>query len=77
MQREPLAIRAAVIAVIDALIHLFVVFGVDWTGDQVTAISALVNVVSIAAVVILSRGKVTPVGDPDFDAIAAYAERRA
>lgn len=68
--REPLAVRAAVVALIDALVHLVVVFGVDLTGEQTAAISGVVNLASLLAIVLLARPKVTPVED---DYVAEHA----
>ena len=65
--REPLAIRASIVAVAAVLIQLAVAFGVTLTVDQVAAISAAVNVISAAVIVIWTRGAVTPVDDPRLD----------
>ena len=62
--REPLAIRGALVAVAAVLVQLAVAFGVDLTVEQLAAVSATINVISAAAVVLWSRGKVTPVDDP-------------
>lgn len=62
--REPLAIRAAVVAAVSSIVSLLVAFGVGWTPDQTAAIMAAVNALSIAIVVVWSRGTVTPVADP-------------
>lgn len=67
--REPLAIRAAVVAVLNAVIGVLVAFGVDLTDEQTTALLTLVSVASILAVVLWSRGKVTPTADPQVPAI--------
>lgn len=75
--REPLAIRAAVVAAVDALIHTAVSFGLDLSTEQTASLSTTVNLLSILAVVLWSRGKVTPVDDPDLAASEAYAERVA
>ena len=65
--REPLAIRASIVAVAAVLIQLAVAFGVDLTADQIAAISAAVNVISAAVIVVWTRGAVTPVDDPRLD----------
>jgi hypothetical protein len=62
--REPLVVRAAVVAFLDAIVHLVVLFGVDLTAEQVAGVSGVLNLGSILAVVLLTRGKVTPVDDP-------------
>lgn len=70
MNREPLAIRAAVVAAISSIVGLAVAFGVGWSAEQTAAIMACVNAVSIAVVVVWSRGAVTPVSDPrDADGV--------
>lgn len=71
--REPLVVRGAVVALVDALIHLLVVFGVVLTAAQVEAVSGFVNVASVVAVVVWSRGKVTPVANPDTGVAEAAA----
>ena len=58
---EPLAVRGAIVAVASSLVQLLVVFGVPLTVDQTAALLSFINVASIAAVVIWSRGAVTPV----------------
>ena len=77
MNREPLAIRAAVVASIDALIHLAIAFGLVLTGPQLAAVALALNTVSIAVVVVWTRGKVTPVDDPDLAASEVYAAKHA
>ena len=62
--REPLAIRAAVVAALAAAVNLAVAFGLPWSVDQVAAALGFVNVASIAVVVVWSRGAITPVADP-------------
>lgn len=73
--REPLVIRAAVVAAIDALIHLAIAFGLVLTGPQMAAVALAVNAVSIAVVVVWTRGKVTPVDDPDLATSETYAAK--
>ena len=65
--REPLAVRGAVVAVLSSLVQLAVVFGVPITGEQQAALLSFINVASIAAVVLWTRGAVTPVADPRLD----------
>lgn len=62
--REPLALRAAIVAAISSGLSLLVAFGIGWTPEQAAAIMACVNAVSIAVVVVWSRGSITPVADP-------------
>ena len=47
--REPLAIRGALVAVAAVLVQLAVAFGVDLTVEQLAAVSATINVISAAA----------------------------
>lgn len=65
--REPLAVRAAVVAAIAALINVAVAFGWDLSVDQVGALNAAIGLVATAVVVVWSRGTVTPVADPRDD----------
>jgi len=67
MNREPLAVRGAVIAVVSAGVQMLVAFGVPLTGEQEGALLAFVNVASILAVIVWTRGAVTPVTDPRDD----------
>ena len=64
MNREPLAVRGAVVAAVAALINVAVAFGLDLTVDQVAALNAAVGLVATAVMVVWTRGKVTPVDDP-------------
>jgi hypothetical protein len=67
MNREPLAIRAAVVAALAALVNLAVAFGWDLTVDQVAALNTAVGLVASAVIVVWSRGAVTPLSDPRDD----------
>ncbi|MEZ5119646.1 MAG: hypothetical protein R2686_07060 [Candidatus Nanopelagicales bacterium] len=64
MGREPLAVRAAVVAAVAALLNLAVAFGWSLTAEQIGAINTAVGLVATAAVVVWSRGSITPVDDP-------------
>lgn len=63
-EREPLAIRGAVVAAVVAIIQVAVVFGWNLATDQFAALAVAVNLIGTAVVVVWSRGKVTPVDDP-------------
>jgi hypothetical protein len=63
-EREPLAIRGAVVAAVVAIIQVAVVFGWNLTTDQFAALAVAINLIGTAVVVVWSRGKVTPVDDP-------------
>lgn len=58
--REPLAIRAAVVAAIQVLITTAVSFGAPLDVEQIGALNTATATLSILAVVLWSRGKVTP-----------------
>lgn len=65
LNREPLAIIGGVVALVQALITTSVLMG--WwklTEDQVAAWMGVVALAGTLAVVIFTRGKVTPVADP-------------
>lgn len=64
MSREPLAVRAAIVALLAACINVAVAFGVDLTVDQVGALNTVIGLAATAALVVWSRGAVTPVDDP-------------
>ncbi len=64
MNREPLAIRGALVALVAAILNLIVAFGVSLSAEQVGAINAVVGLAATAVVVVWSRGAVTPVDDP-------------
>ena len=73
MNREPLAIRAAAIWAIQSIILTVVAFGWNLTGEQIAASFTAVSAVSALAVVVWTRGKVTPVDDPRIEGVGAYA----
>jgi hypothetical protein len=65
VSREPLAVAGAIVAVLQTL--LTVVVGMGWwdlTAEQVALWVGLIGVSGTAAVVVVTRGKVTPVADP-------------
>lgn len=65
MTREPLAIRAAVVAAVTAVVHLSVIAG--WwaiSADVEGQVALVVDLLGTAALVVWTRGKVTPVADP-------------
>ena len=65
MNREPLAIIGGVVVLVQALITTSVLMG--WwklTEDQVAAWMGVVASAGTLAVIIFTRGKVTPVADP-------------
>lgn len=56
MNREPVLFGAAVVAVLTALQS----FGVPLTGDQIGKVDAAVRAVTILAVALVVRSRVTP-----------------
>lgn len=65
MEREPLAVRAAVVVAVTAVIHMLVVLGViPLTAEQEAQVAMAVGALGTVVVVVWSRGKVTPVDDP-------------
>lgn len=61
MNREPLAVRGAVVAAIVAILQLAIAFGLPVSTEQFAAASVALNTTATAVVVVWSRGKVTPV----------------
>lgn len=69
MNREPLAIRAAITAAVTALVHVAVVFGLlDLTVAQEALIGGAIDAVGLAVLTVWARGAVTPVADPRIPA---------
>ena len=63
--REPLAVRAAVVAAVTALLHLVTIAGWLPISPDVEGQAALVlDLVGTAVLVVWTRGHVTPVDDP-------------
>jgi hypothetical protein len=61
-QSEPLVIRGAIVAAINALLGVLVSFGVPVTPEQMQSLDTFIDLGSIAALVVWSRGKVAPLG---------------
>lgn len=63
--REPLVVRAAVVAAVTALLHLVTIAGWLPISPDVEGQAALViDLVGTAVLVVWTRGAVTPVDDP-------------
>lgn len=62
--REPVAIINAIITVVQAIIGAVVLFGVDWTPEQVAGVLAVVVAVGEALKTLWARSQVTPVSNP-------------
>ena len=72
--REPLAIRAAIVAAITAVIHMLIVLGVlpiDESAEH--AIAGAVDLLGTAVLVVWTRGKITPVEAPVLTPAQAQA----
>ena len=67
MDREPLAVRAAIVAAITAVINVAVAFGANLSVDQVASLNAFIGLAATAVVVVWTRGAVTPLNDPRDD----------
>ena len=67
-KREPLAIRAAVVAAVTAVLHLLVIAGVLPISAEVEGQAALViDLAGTAVLVVWTRGHVTSSADPRDD----------
>lgn len=68
MQREPLVVRAAAVAFAQAVLTTVVLMGWwDISAEQTAAWMGVIALGGTLAVVLASRGKVTPVDDPRDD----------
>lgn len=67
--REPLAIRTAVVAAIAAVVHVLVLLGViDLDQGAEAALITAIDLIAAALIIVLVRPKVTPVSDPALTA---------
>jgi hypothetical protein len=65
--REPLAIRAAIVAAVTGILHVLVVTGVLPIDESAeTAIAGAVDLAGTAVLVVWTRGTVTPVKAPQL-----------
>ena len=65
MNREPLAVAGAVVALVQAVLGAVVLMGWwDLTAEQAAAWMTVIALAGTAAVVVATRGRVTPVSDP-------------
>lgn len=66
--REPLAVAGAVVALLQAALTTVVLMGWwDLSAEQAAAWMGLIALAGTTAVVVWTRGKVTPVADPRDD----------
>lgn len=76
MEREPLIIRGAIVAAVTAILHVLVVLGVLAVPEaSETAIAGAIDLVGTAVLVIWTRGKVTPVTDPNIPGATVVPNR--
>lgn len=76
--REPLVIRAAIVAAAHALLNVFIVLGIlPLNAEAKDAVDMAVDMIATAVLVLWTRGKVTPVDDPKLDIPAGTGTRRA
>lgn len=67
LTREPLAIRAAIVAALTAVLHVLVILGVfPIDAEAESAIGLAVDLIGTAVLVVWTRGKVTPVAAPNL-----------
>lgn len=64
MDRNPLALKGLVVAVVTAVVNIVVWFGVDLDTDTQAAITGAAGSVAALVVAWMARGDVTPVADP-------------
>lgn len=68
MNREPLTVAGAVVLLLQATLTTVVLMGWwDLTDEQTAAWMGLIALAGTTSVVVLTRGKVTPVADPRDD----------
>ena len=64
MRLEPVAVVNGTIAIVEAAIALAVSFGLNWSGEQVGLVLAVVIAIGSLIKTIWARRKVTPVAAP-------------
>ena len=63
MKTEPVAITAGIVAIINAIIPVLLLFGViNWSEDQLGAVILAVGVVATTIGGWFTRSRVTPIG---------------
>ncbi|UIW13439.1 membrane protein [Arthrobacter phage Amyev] len=69
LTREPLAIRGAIVAAATAILHALIVLGaLPVAPDAEHAIAGAIDLLGTAVLVVWTRGKVTPIDDPNLPA---------
>jgi hypothetical protein len=61
---EPLVIRGVIVAAITALLNVLMSFGVSLSPEQIQSVSTFIDLGSIAALVVWTRGAVVPITKP-------------
>ena len=65
VSREPLTIRAAIVAALVAILHFLVLGGwLNFSPELEEQAATVIALVGTAVLVLWTRGKVTPVDDP-------------
>lgn len=73
-EREPLLIRAAIVAAVTAVLHVLIVTGVlPFDPEAETAIAGAIDLLGTAVLVVWTRGKVTPTAAPVLTSAQAQA----
>jgi hypothetical protein len=73
--REPLALRAAIVAAVTAVVHVAVVLGLlQLDAASEAAVGGAIDLVGTAVLVVWTRGAVTPNAAVDEKVEAAVAE---
>ena len=72
MNREPLAIKAAVLAAVAGVLNVIVLFGLDLSVEQITGINTAVGALATLVMVLWVRPSVTPVNDPKLEGEGPY-----
>ena len=58
MQREPVVIIQLTVTLVQAVIGLFILFGLEWTEEQVAGVMAVVVIVGQIVAALWARSKV-------------------
>ena len=65
LKREPVAIVAAIVGVVEAAIPMLIALGyLDWSTEQTAAVMAFVIALGTVAGIVVMRYLVTPVAEP-------------
>lgn len=68
ISREPVGVTAAVVALLTSIVNALVLLNIiDWTAEQIAGVDLVITNAAILAGMIVARGRVTPVHDPQDD----------